>query len=394
MITDRYNTFTVEDFVFDEDFRELVRKPDVEERLKELTEDLPNKRYEINMAVQIIRGIHITKFQQPYHRKKELWQQIVTKEKKKVQLTFIKYAAAILLLFGTGGTFYILTTKNTKTELAANKINSNSELKDNSNDAMLVLANGKTVYVKNKESTVKYSADGSGIMVNDSSGVGQNVKEGGLNKMIVPFGKRSVITLSEGTKIWLNSGSTLVFPPTFEGKTREVQLIGEAYFEVTLNKEKPFYVQTDAFKMKVYGTKFDIQAYKQDNSSSIILVEGKVSMKSNNNSKAKEVFLAPHQKATLSDGSTNFDIDEVENVEKYTSWTEGYLIFTNEDITHLLKQVSRYYNVDIEVDATENFDKIYGKLDLKDDIVLVLDGLSFISKTKYKKIGNKYMFYQ
>jgi len=394
MITERYNTFTVEDFIFDEDFRELVRKPDVEERIKELIEDLPNKRYEINMAVQIIRGIHITKFQQPYHRKKELWQQIVTKEKRKVQLTFIKYAAAILLLFGTGGTLYYLTTKNTKTELAANKFNSNSELKGNSNDAMLVLANGKTVSIKNKESTVKYSADGSGIMVNDSSGVGQNVKEGELNKMIVPFGKRSVITLSEGTKIWLNSGSTLVFPPAFKGKTREVQLIGEAYFEVIHNKEKPFYVKTDAFKMKVYGTKFDIQAYKQDNSSSIILVEGKVSMKSNNNSKAKEVFLAPHQKATLSDGSTNFDIDEVENMEKYTSWTEGYLTFTNEDINHLLKQVSRYYNVDIEVDATENFDKIYGKLDLKDDIEKVLDGLSFISKTKYKKIGNKYMFYQ
>jgi ferric-dicitrate binding protein FerR (iron transport regulator) len=212
--------------------------------------------------------------------------------------------------------------------------------------------------------------------------------------MIVPYGKRSTIILSDGTKVALNSGSTLIFPPAFSGDAREVQLIGEGFFDVTHNKEKPFYVQTDAFKMKVYGTKFNIQAYKQDNASSVILVEGKVSIKNNHDSKANEVFLAPNQRGTVVDGSNNVQIENVDNIEMYTSWTEGYLTFSDEDITRLIKQISRYYNVDIEITTTKNLDKIYGKLDLKDDLEKVLDGISFISNTKYRKNGNKYEFYQ
>lgn len=394
MNTERFKIFTTEDFIFDEEFRDLVKSQDADDKIVDLIELMPEKRYEINLAVKVLKGLQVSKFKQPLHRKNELWQQVIAKQKKQIRFTYLKYAAAVILLLGSASTFYILTSKNTHTEQVAKKSTKTNDNLVNPNDAMLVLANGKTVSISSKESTVKYSADGSGITVNDSSGVGQNVNTGGLNKLIVPFGKRSIITLSDGTKVWLNSGSTLIFPPAFLGKSRDVQLIGEAFFDVTHNKEKPFFVKTNAFKMKVYGTKFDIQAYAQDNACSIVLVEGKVSMKSNIDTKSREVFLAPHQKATILDGSKDFDIDEVENMEIYTSWTEGYLTFTNEDISHLVKQISRYYKVDIEVDATEKIDRIYGKLDLKDDIERVLDGISFISKTKYKKIGNKYVFYQ
>ena len=229
--------------------------------------------------------------------------------------------------------------------------------------------------------------------MNENETVDQDITEDKFNKMIVPFGKRSTITLSDGTKVWLNSGSTLIFPPVFQGRSREVQLIGEAYFDVIHNIEKPFYVKTDAFEMKVYGTKFNIQSYKQDNASSVILVEGLVSMKSKDKN-AKEVFLAPSQRAIIVDGSRSIQIDDLEDVGEYTSWIEGYLSFSDEDLTHLLKQVSRYYNVDIDVSTTMNVDKIFGKLDLKDDIEKVLDGISFISNTKYKKTGNRYEFYQ
>ena len=391
MKTECFATYSTEDFILDKDFIELVRTPDDGKRLKDLIESLPEKRYEINLAAEVIRGLEVAKYEQSDKRKNELWQQIVSKQKKHVQFTFIKYAAAILLLIGTGSTFYLLNTKSPKSELAIKNNNSTSILANNANNAILVLSNGKTVSIQTKESTVKYSADGSKIKVNDAKGVGQDVNAGGVNKMIVPYGKRSDITLSDGTKVWLNSGSTLIFPPAFLGKTREVQLIGEAFFDVTHNKEKPFYVKTESFRMKVYGTRFDIQAYKQDNASSIILVEGKVSMKSNDD--ANEVFLKPNQRATVIDGSQNIEIDNVDNVEAYTSWTVGYLTFSNEDISHLLKKVSRYYNVDIDVVTTINVDKIYGKLDLKEDLEKVLDGISFISKTKYRKIGNKYEFY-
>jgi len=385
MNTERYKTYKTDDFIYDEDFRGIVRSSSSDDRLKEFLESMPEKRYEINLAVQIIRGLHKTKFQQSANRKKELWQKIETKQKKHVQLSFVRYAASFLLLLCAGSTLFYFTTRNQSDKSIVAK---------NTNDAQLILANGKTVSISSKQSTIKYSSDGSGILVNDSSGVGQSVEGMGLNKLIVPFGKRSLITLSDGTKVWLNSGSTLSFPPAFRGKTREVNLTGEAFFDVTHNKEKPFYVKTDAFKMKVYGTRFDVRAYEQDKDYNIVLVEGKVSMNSSNNSRSKEVFLSPNHKATISRGAEDFEISDVDNMETYTSWTEGYLTFSNSDISDLLKQVSRYYNATIEVNMPTNNEKIYGKLDLKDNLERVLDGIAFISKTNYKKIGNKYVFYE
>jgi len=394
MKTECFAKYTTEDLILDNDFRELVLNPNKEESLKDLIERFPDKRYEINLAIKVIKSLKVTKFHQIDHRKRELWQQIATKQKKHIQFAFFKYAAAILLLLGTGSFLYFQRSLNTQSEVALNDSEFTNDLANNENDALLILSDGKKVPINTKESTIEYSADGSQIKVNDYKTVGQNGNEGGFNKIIVPYGKRSTITLSDGTKVALNSGSTLIFPPAFSGNTREVQLIGEGFFDVTHNNEKPFYVQTDAFKMKVYGTRFNIQAYKQDNASSVILVEGKVSIKNNYDSKANEVFLAPNQRGTLVDGSNQIQIEEIENIEIYTSWTEGYLTFADEDISRLIKQISRYYNVDIDISTTKEMEKIFGKLDLKDDIEKVLDGISFISNTKYRKIGKKYEFYQ
>lgn len=393
MKTECFTNYTSEDFIFDKDFRELVQNPDEADTLKNLIESFPDKRYEMNLAIKVIRGLRVEKFHQSQKRKEELWQQVITTPRKQVQWSFIRYAAAILLLIAVGSLVYVVDRNDFRSGLSAKMTDLTRSAAGNEDEVLLVLSNGRCVNVSSKESTVKYSADGSKISVNDSEIVNQQIKNCTFNKVIVPYGKRSTITLSDGTKIWLNSGSTLIFPPVFTGKSRNVQLIGEGFFDVTHNKERPFNVKTDAFNMKVYGTKFDIQSYKQDNASSVILVEGKVSMKSNDDI-SKEVFLSPNQRATVVDGSSRIDIDEIENTEEYISWTEGYLSFSDEDITHLLKRVSRYYNVDIDVTSIKKGDKIFGKLDLKDDIEKVLDGISFISNTKFKKVGTKYEFYQ
>jgi len=387
-----FNKYTAEDLILDKDFIDLVRNPDKKEELNNLIESFPEKRYEINLAAEVVRGLHVTKFTQSAYRKNVLWNKIVNRQKKQIRFTYLKYAAAILLLIGVGSTFYFLNTDNTEPELVENS-SSNNELSGNEDNVLLVLSNGKAVSIDTKESTVQFSEDGTKIKVNETEAVNQDIVDKGFNKMVVPFGKRSTVTLSDGTKVWLNSGSTLIFPPAFQGNSREVELIGEAFFDVTHKKEKPFFVKTATFEMKVYGTKFDIQSYSQDNASSVVLVEGKVSMRSKNQMD-KEVFLAPSQRASIVDGSNKIQIDNIENVEEYTSWTEGYLSFSDKDLSYILKQISRYYNVNIDVASTKDVDKIFGKLDLKDDLEKVLDGVSFISNTKYKKIGDRYEFYQ
>ena len=381
---EHFKKYTTDDFIFDEDFREIVRNSS-NDKLKALLEIYPDKKQDINLAVKILRELHTKEFRQTEKRKQQLWQQIIQKRKKQVSLLYFKYAASIILLIGIGSSVFYLSTQKQVEKVIVSEVLP-------SNDAMLILANGEIVDINRKQSTIQYSSDGSGILVNDSTDIAQSISGNGLNQLIVPFGKRSYIMLSEGTKVWLNSGSKLVFPPVFKGKIREVTLEGEAFFDVAKNAEKPFFVKTGAFKMKVYGTKFNVQAYSQDEDYSIVLVEGKVGMKANEGLQSQEVVLVPNQKATISKGNNKFEISNVENMEVYTAWIDGYLTFTNEEVSVLLKRVSRYYNIDIEDNLPENVGKIYGKLDLKDDVERVLDGIAFISKTKYTKQGNKYIF--
>jgi ferric-dicitrate binding protein FerR (iron transport regulator) len=213
--------------------------------------------------------------------------------------------------------------------------------------------------------------------------------------MIVPFGKRANLILSDGTKVWMNSGSRLIYSPVFKGSSREVFLDGEAYFEVTKDEKKPFFVRTNEFKVKVYRTKFDVQAYKEDNDFSTILMEGKVSLTLNRGGIiAKEHFLYPDQKAILTSNKDNFLVTEVANINNYTAWKEGYLIFKNETFQSIIKRVSHYYNIQVELKEEMLVKRLSGKLDLKDDPERVMDGLALISKIKYVKDINKYRFYE
>ncbi len=382
----KFKTYTTDDFILDEDFRKLIKEAGSNNRLSALLEELPEKKEEINLAVQILSGLHSHSILQDHRRKQELWQQILhTQSKRALRPLYWRIAASLLLLIGFGSAVFYLTNQRDGFEIIAE-----NELP--SNDARLILSDGKAVVINGIQSTVQYDADGSRIMVNDSSGIALPVADDGLNQMIVPYGKQSNILLADGTRIWLNSGSKLVFPSAFKGNIREVFLEGEALFDVSQNKEKPFYVKTDAFRMKVYGTKFNVQAYLQDRNYSIVLVEGKVSLNANESLPSREVFLAPNQKATISKEDQTIEVSEVENTEFYTAWLYCYLIFQEEDLNDILKRVSRYYNVPIETDVPDNFEKIYGKLDLKDDLERVLDGIAFISKTKYEKQENKYVF--
>jgi transmembrane sensor len=383
MNLENFKLYTADDFILDEEFRDIVRESDTTDQLKELLESLPEKRIEINLAIQVLHGLQVKKFQQPEQRKKELWQFIHQSQKSKVRFLYFRVAASLLLLLGIGSAIYYsaLPKQVNKVVVAVHPVTVN---------ATLILADGKKVSIGAKQSKVQYSADGSGILVNDSSKIAQSAEGDGLNQMIVPYGKRSFVMLAEGTKVWLNSGSMLVFPPVFKSNTREVYLEGEALFEVTKDKTKPFIVKTERFKTKVYGTRFNVQAYEQDEDYSVVLVEGKVGM--NSNDQSPELFLAPNQKATLSKGQAAFEITTVENTSYYTAWVDGYLAFNNEAVPNVLKRVSRYYNVTIETELANDTEKIFGKLDLKDDLGRVMDGLAFISKTKYEKRGNKYVF--
>lgn len=383
---EHYMSCSHDDFIVDEEFRELVRDADSSDRLTEFIGKLPEKHDEINLAISIIKGMQLRPMQQSSKKKEELWQEILLEQRRTPRITILlRIAASLLLLIGIGTSLYFISVKRKDKTSVVSRTNA-------TNDARLILANGQTILISNKESKLRISANGSKIVLNDSSDIAQPAKTDVLNQMIVPFGKHSNIILSDGTRVFLNSGSRLEFPSAFSGKTREVSLEGEAFFEVTPDKTKPFFVKTENFNMKVYGTTFNVQAYHSDDANNVVLVEGKVSMNSVWEPDSPEIFLEPNQKATIANGNSKFVISNVENTDIYTAWKEGYLTFTNEEISDVLKRVSRYYNIEIVTDLPVNKEKIYGKLDLKDDLERVLEGIAFISKTKFQKQTDKYVF--
>ena len=169
------------------------------------------------------------------------------------------------------------------------------------------------------------------------------------NIVSVNRGQRAGITLPDGTIVHLNSESKLTYTPEFNGKLREVSLEGEAFFEVTPNKEKPFIVKTSVFDVEVLGTSFNVSAYDDEDMSEITLVEGKVKL-SLNNSDDSPVYLTPSQKFVYSkngkEGHISFTDEEYE-----LAWKKGVLMFNAELIENVFQKIERWYGVSIHYES-------------------------------------------
>jgi len=215
------------------------------------------------------------------------------------------------------------------------------------------------------------------------------IKQEQLNTLIIPYGKRSTITLADGSRVWLNSGSVLEFPVQFDRKKREIRLTsGEMYIEVTPDQNKPFFVHTSNFNVRVYGTKFNISNYT-GSLQTIVLVEGSVSLKSNDPNYQKELFITPSEKAIYSENGT-FNTQKVD-VNQFISWKDGHLSFDKTPITEVLQQIGRYYNLSFDYEQDVNLQKrtCSGKIYLSDNLDNVMTTIGLLSSTAYSRVDNQ-----
>lgn len=359
--------------------------------IKDLKKTYPDQAENIDLAVKVFYGMKNISSGPDVGRKQEIWERIMGKRSKEKKLSFLRIAASLLLLVGLSGTisFFLFRNNTSPIEKFASSTPVSFE------KSRLVLSDGMSIYISDDESEVAYSNDGIYVRINDTIRLSQQVKAEDFNEMIVPFGKFNSLKLSDGTKVWINAGSRLVYPPAFSGKTREVYVQGEAYFEVTKDKSRPFYVKTDKFRLEVLGTKFCIQADEKEDLFTALLLEGSVTLSSGQTkfSKGQEVKLDPGEIASLTSNGKSFDIVTVEYPENYIAWKNGYLIFKDEPLSELLQRLSRYYNIVIELKNPASSLKISGKLDLKDDPERVLMGLSVIAKCRVINEQGKYILY-
>jgi len=169
------------------------------------------------------------------------------------------------------------------------------------------------------------------------------------NEIDNAFGTVSKLTLPDGTKVWLNSGSHFRYPLLFSNKVRKVFLSGEAYFEVAHNKKKPFVVTTSDIDVMATGTVFNVMAYESEDDIEATLVSGKISMaKENGSSPVPEAIISviPGQKATMNKGKRKITVQKAD-VAKIVSWKDGKLIFENDPMDVVIKKLDRWYNTNI-----------------------------------------------
>ncbi|TKG95335.1 DUF4974 domain-containing protein [Puteibacter caeruleilacunae] len=161
-----------------------------------------------------------------------------------------------------------------------------------------------------------------------------------------PYGQMSKITLSDGTAVWLNSGTTLKYPNIFNQENRSVEINGEGFFDVTTDPEHPFIVETNQLKVKVLGTSFNVNAYKEDTDTEITLLEGKVELL--NRAGTRIAGITPGEQAVLDNqGLTIKKVD----TRFYDSWREGRMEFSGVQLKDIVKKLERWYNVEITLEG-------------------------------------------
>lgn len=183
----------------------------------------------------------------------------------------------------------------------------------------------------------------SGYMVFDTR---YNSYEEATNTITVPPGQRVNLSLSDGTKVCLNAGSTFTYPALFAGKTRKVILDGEAYFDVSTNKERPFIVHTDVCEVEVLGTKFNVDAYNKENSFSAALMEGRIKVRKNAQP-SNVIHLSPHHEVTLQKG--RLAVSNISDYDVYR-WKEGLICFKNLNFVDLMERIEKYYGIKLVIE--------------------------------------------
>ncbi|WP_214225954.1 FecR family protein [Pedobacter sp. B4-66] len=300
------------------------------------------------------------------------------------KLNIIWVAIAATLIFVTFITFY-----SNKKASDNNNINSGNEVAINippgGNKAILTLSNGSKILLTDAEngeisnkSGIKITKTGDGELVYEITGKVENETKA-LNTIETPRGGQYKINLPDGTKVWLNAESSLKFPIAFESiGNRLVELSGEAYFEVAHNKDQPFIVKTSKQELEVLGTTFNINTYENESFTTTTLLEGSVKITHDNQTKV----IKKGQEAKVRD-----DIKVEPAHDNAVAWKNGIISFTNADIRTIMRQVSRWYDINVKYEGEIPARLFTGEVSRQANLSELI-GILETSKIKFK-LDNK-----
>lgn len=300
------------------------------------------------------------------------------KRQRRPRLRLYKQAAAVLLLLA-GSSFYLLHT-GTGDKVVFPELAASSHPVEG---VVLTLSNGNSQILDGQTLPI-IETDGSRIQSDScrldyTEVVTKEIEKPVYNQLAVARGFEYMLTLQDGTKVWLNAESKLEYPVKFLGPVRQVKLSGEAYFEVTRDTTRPFSVEVNGqFEVNVLGTSFNIKAYPGDDQAETTLVQGKVAIGS--------IILQPSEQAVFYK-DREMEVRKV-NVGNYTAWHEGWFYFENERLEQALEQLGRWYDIHFVFGDDEvRHLRLTGKLRRFENLTVLLEMLSSTSGCQFEVKG-------
>ena len=287
----------------------------------------------------------ISRFVKTEEEEERGWWQLQQKARSGRSVRKIKwfpYAAAIVLILSVGGVFYFSGDKEQTEILPIAK----NEVQVPGSRAVLILPDGRKVDLENEVLRSDLAQSDSLLLISTRSLKYRDIDSPDTTEVFhtleIPRGGEYLLTLSDGTMIYLNSESTLSFPVKFQGKERKVYLTGEAYFKVAKNTEHPFVVTAGELEVLVTGTTFGVRAYKDEKDIQTTLESGQVTVRV----EGKSVKLVPNKQVLFNKLTMGMEVRDVD-VDLYLAWADGRLVYDNCPLEKILTDLGRWYNIDV-----------------------------------------------
>lgn len=315
-----------------------------------------------------------------------IWAKLMSRRQNRLKLYYrAAMTAAAVLLIGLGAFWFFSKSFYPEANLASTSAN---DIAPGSNKATITLADGKTINLSGDKVGIKIK--GTKVTYDDGSTIGSNGLAHVKAQMLVaatPRGGTYRLILPDGTVVWLNAATSLKFPSSFkdlsDGQNRNVELTGEAYFEVAKDKSHPFIVKTKLQEVKVLGTHFNVSSYPDDDDIKTTLLEGSVRVSSLG--KKDDVLLIPNQQSIVTANSI-----QVKTVypDEVISWKMGEFSFGSEPLGSIMKNVARWYNVEVVfADKALAAKPFSGTITRYGNITKVLSLLETTGEVKFKING-------
>ncbi|WP_335964813.1 FecR domain-containing protein [Galbibacter sp. PAP.153] len=302
------------------------------------------KKYHLIKAKYVLGTFDVTQGNIDVEARLTSFKTMATKQPAPSLKPLLRYAAAFIVLIGLGTLFLLMKGGDVNMTAPENAIV--LEMEDGS--TRVVTENNKEILRNKQGEVIGVQQENELVYTKKETAVGTD--QVNYNTLKVPYGKRFNITLSDGSKVYLNSGTSMRYPTQFSNKgNREVYLQGEAFFEVAKDSKHPFIVSSNNLNVRVLGTKFNVSSYEEDSSVQTVLVEGAVSLYNSDDSydTSKKTYLTPGHKAIWDKKQHDIQVEQAD-VSIYTSWMDGQMVYKHMALKNILKKLERQYNVTIE----------------------------------------------